>query len=116
LDDDGVLSLQEIERLYAQQFERMGMTGNETIPFSDVMRQLMDAVMPEDVGMVTIDDLIKSKQADVFFNTLIDLQKFLIKEYQGPLFDQESDELARKLTPWEFYVLGEYDALVNDNG
>jgi serine/threonine-protein phosphatase 2A regulatory subunit B'' len=33
LDDDGVLSLHEIAALYAQQFQRMEMSGNETIPF-----------------------------------------------------------------------------------
>jgi hypothetical protein len=106
----------EIALLYAQQFERMGITGNETIPFPDVLRQLIDAVNPADARIITVPDLLASRQADVFFNTLVDLQKFLLHEYQAPQFDQETDELARKLTPWEFYVLAEYDALVNDNG
>jgi serine/threonine-protein phosphatase 2A regulatory subunit B'' len=115
LDDDGVLSVHEISLLYAQQFERMGITGNEAIPFPSVLRQLIDAVTPAEPRIVTLADLIASRQADVFFNTLVDLQKFLIREYQAPMLDQEAGELARKLTPWELYVLAEYDALVNDN-
>jgi serine/threonine-protein phosphatase 2A regulatory subunit B'' len=116
LDDDGVLSLHEISQLYALQYERMGITGNETIPFLDILRQLIDAINPADASVVTIADLLASKQAPVFFNTLVDLQKFLVHEYQAPQFDQDADELARKLTPWEFYILSEYDSLVNDNG
>jgi serine/threonine-protein phosphatase 2A regulatory subunit B'' len=116
LDDDGVISLHEISRLYALQYERMALTGNEQVPFSDVIRQLMDAVMPANADAVTVSDLLASKQADVFFNTLVDLQKFIMREYQAPQFDLETDELVRKLTPWEFYVLAEYDALVNDTG
>jgi serine/threonine-protein phosphatase 2A regulatory subunit B'' len=114
LDDDGVLSLHEIGELYAVQFERQGITGNERIPFTDVTKQLIDAVNPADPAAVTLADLVASKQTPLFFNTLVDLQKFLIQEYQSPQFDQEIEELQRKLTPWEFYVLAEYESLINE--
>lgn len=112
LDDDGLLSIQEIETLYNAQFERMRITGNETIPFDDIFRQLIDMISP---APYTVHDLVKSKMADVFFNTLFDLQKFLVREYQFPMLNPEMDELAKKLTPWEIYVLVEYDQLVNGN-
>jgi serine/threonine-protein phosphatase 2A regulatory subunit B'' len=114
LDDDGVLSLNEIARLYAQQFERMGMTGDETIPFGDILRQLIDAVKPAKPSVVTVKDIVASKQAELFFTTLVDLQKFIIREYHAPDFDPDAEELARKLSPWDIYVLTQYNLLVNE--
>jgi serine/threonine-protein phosphatase 2A regulatory subunit B'' len=115
LDDDGVLSIHEISQLYAQQFERMGMAGNETIPFADVLRQLIDAVNPRNRAMVTIKDLVASKQGEVFFTTLVDLHRFLIREYQVPVYDPEANEFARKLTPWDLYVMAQYNVLINES-
>jgi serine/threonine-protein phosphatase 2A regulatory subunit B'' len=114
LDDDGVLSIDEIARLYEQQNERLAVTGNETIPFADVFRQLIDAVRPENHAALTLADLIASRQAVLFFNTLVDLKKFLQQEYQVPEFEQPTDELRKKLTPWEYFALSEYEALAND--
>lgn len=116
LDDDGVLSIKEIEELYHIQHERMSITGNETIPFEDIFRQLIDMINPEGKAFITIQDLLRSKMADVFYNTLFDLQKFLTREYQFPLINPDMDEMAKKLTQWEIYVLIEYDQLVNEGG
>jgi serine/threonine-protein phosphatase 2A regulatory subunit B'' len=114
LDDDGVLSIKEIELLYEVQFERMRITGNETIPFSDICRQLMDMVRPDNLGRVTLKDLLRSKMTDMFFNILFDLQKFLVKEYQSPLVNTGFDEATKSMSPWEIFVLIEYDQLVSD--
>jgi serine/threonine-protein phosphatase 2A regulatory subunit B'' len=112
LDDDGLLSLHEIEKLYDIQFERMSVTGNETIPFDDVLRQMIDVLMPENPAVISIQDLIKCKQPHVFLDTLIDLHKFLVQEYQNPepTFGQENP-----LTPWQLFAVVEYGRLVNDS-
>jgi serine/threonine-protein phosphatase 2A regulatory subunit B'' len=114
LDDDRVLSITEIELLYDVQFERMRITGNETIAFSDIVRQLMDMVRPENLGRVTLKDLLRSKMTDMFFNILFDLQKFLLREYQSPLMNTGFDEATKNMSPWEIFVLIEYDQLVSD--
>jgi hypothetical protein len=48
LDDDGVICIKEIELLNEVRFERMRITGNKTIPFSDISRQFKDMVRPGD--------------------------------------------------------------------
>jgi serine/threonine-protein phosphatase 2A regulatory subunit B'' len=112
LDDDGCLSLLEIEKLYDVQFERMSVTGNETIPFGDVLRQMIDILTPENPAVISIQDLIRCKQPNLFLNTLIDLHKFLIQEYQTPepIFGQDNP-----LTPWELFAVVEYSRLVNES-
>ncbi|OHT15373.1 phosphoprotein phosphatase [Tritrichomonas foetus] len=114
LDDDGVLSIKEIEEIYQNQFDRMTITGYETIPFNDMFRQFIDMINPEGPFIITVHDLVKSKLADVFFNSLFDLQKLLYREYQYPSVNPELEELTKKFTPWEIYVLIEYDQLAND--
>jgi serine/threonine-protein phosphatase 2A regulatory subunit B'' len=116
LDEDGVLSLKEIEELYDLQRKRMIVTGNEIISFHDVLTQLWDMINPINPLFVTLADLVRSKTADVFFNMLFDLQKFLLREYHYPVIDSELDELKGKLTPWEVYVLVEYERLIANSG
>jgi len=116
LDDDGILSVHEIEQLYELQYEQMKIQGHEIIPFDDIYRQLVDMINPENPSFFTIEDLEKSKLADVFFNTLFDLPKFLAREYQFPPPNQNMEDSSKGLSPWEIFVLMEYDALVNDSG
>jgi serine/threonine-protein phosphatase 2A regulatory subunit B'' len=114
LDDDGLLSIREIEELYEVQHERMRITGNETIPFGDILRQLIDMVKPAQPGFVSLKDLMRSKMADMFFSTLFDLQKFLLREYQMPSMNPALDERTKHLTPWELFVMIEYDRLITE--
>lgn len=116
LDEDGKLSMSEIEKLYLTQYEQIKLTGNEAIPFDDIQKQLVDMIGPSHKGYFTVNDLRKSKQADLFFNTLVDIQKFLTREYQFPLNNLNFDEATKGLTPWEIYVLIEYEQLANDQG
>jgi serine/threonine-protein phosphatase 2A regulatory subunit B'' len=114
LDDDGVISIREMEELYAVQLERMRITGNETIAFHDILTQLMDTVKPATTGRITRKDLVRSKMADMFFNTLFDLQRFLMREYQSPSVNARLEETTKNLSPWEIYVLIVYDQLMSD--
>jgi serine/threonine-protein phosphatase 2A regulatory subunit B'' len=116
LDDDGILSVKEIEELYETQFERMRITGNETIAFGDLLRQLWDVIVPADPAFITVADLVRCQMADVFFSALFDLQKFLQREYQFPFSNPNLDEQTKHLTAWDLYVLVEYEQLVNENG
>jgi hypothetical protein len=74
----------------------------------------MDMVRPRDLGRITLKDLLRSKMTDMFFNILFDLHKFLVREYQSPTVNTGFDEAAKNLSPWEIFVLIEYDQLVND--
>jgi hypothetical protein len=70
----------------------------------------MDIVCPKEIGVVTIQDLIACKQPDAFFNALIDMQKFLITEYQIPTPAPDVD----RLSPWEVFAYIEYAKLVTE--
>jgi serine/threonine-protein phosphatase 2A regulatory subunit B'' len=114
VDDDGVLSIRELELLYEGQFERMRISGTKTIPFCNIARQFMDMVRPDDLGIITFKDLLRLMTADMFFNISFDLQKFLVREYQSPVVNTGFDEATKKLSLWEMFVLLEYDQFVKD--
>jgi serine/threonine-protein phosphatase 2A regulatory subunit B'' len=112
LDDDGVLSLQEIEELYINQQQRMVMTGNESISWKDILRQFMDSIIPKNAAAITVHDLCACGQADLFFEVLVDLQRFLRREAEWPLMKPEFDESVGPVSPWECYVIIAYSQLV----
>jgi hypothetical protein len=76
--------------------------------------QLLDIVRPATTGRITRKDLVKSNMAEEFFNTLFDLQKLLMREYQPTSVTAQFNEATKNLSPWEIYVLIEYNQLVTD--
>jgi serine/threonine-protein phosphatase 2A regulatory subunit B'' len=115
LDEDEILSMKEITELYATQLERMRITGNETIPFGDMLRQLWDMINPADPSFITVADLVRCQLSDVFFSALFDLQKFLLREYQFPYSNPNLEEPIKRLSGWDLFVLFEYEQLVNES-
>jgi serine/threonine-protein phosphatase 2A regulatory subunit B'' len=115
LDEDGILSMKEIRELYETQLERMRITGNETIPFGDMLRQLWDMINPADPLFITVADLVRCQLSDVFFSALFDLQKFLLREYQFPYSNPNLEESTKRLSAWDLFVMFEYEQLVNEN-
>lgn len=110
LDDDGALSMREIEYIYYSMHERMRNNGQETVPFTDVIKQLLDMVNPDGHPWITLEDLLKTKMGEQFFNSLVDLQQFLMKEY-GYSSGKQDDDYTSQLTPWEYFVMVEYEML-----
>jgi hypothetical protein len=107
------MSFQEIEDLWRIQQQRMTITGNESVAFADIMRQLADTIRPGSIGAITVQDLLSCKQADMFFEMLVDLQKFLVREYEWPPIKPEFEEGTGPLSPWELFVLVAYDELLS---
>jgi hypothetical protein len=91
----------------------MVVTGNESIPWKDILMQFMDSIIPKKAASITVHDLCACKQADLFFDVLVDLQRFLTREYEWPLMKPEFDESVGPLSPWECYVMVAYDQLLN---
>jgi hypothetical protein len=86
----------------------MNFGGYATILFKDIYRQLMDIVCLKEPGPATIQNPIACKQPNAFFNTLIDMQKFILTEYQIPTPGPDVDRWSR----WEVFAYREYPMLV----
>ncbi|XP_048453694.1 serine/threonine-protein phosphatase 2A regulatory subunit B'' subunit beta isoform X5 [Rhincodon typus] len=114
LDGDGVLSMYELNYFYEDQCKKLECMSIEPLPFEDCLCQLLDLVKPECEGKITLHDLKKCKMANVFFDTLFNISKYLEHEQKDPFSiprqDVEND--GPEMTDWERYALQEYENLV----
>ncbi|XP_067889324.1 serine/threonine-protein phosphatase 2A regulatory subunit B'' subunit beta isoform X2 [Heterodontus francisci] len=114
LDGDGVLSMYELNYFYEDQCKKLECMSIEPLPFEDCLCQLLDLVKPKCEGKITLHDLKKCKMANVFFDTLFNIDKYLEHEQKDPFSiprqDVEND--GPEMTDWERYALNEYENLV----
>lgn len=117
LDGDGVISMYEMEYFYEEQMQKMEALGIEKLPFEDCLCQMLDLVRPKDSHRITLADLKNCKMTHIFFDTFINLDKFLDHEQRDPFAnvrDMESD--IPEPTDWERYAAEEYELLVAEEG
>ncbi|XP_055492441.1 serine/threonine-protein phosphatase 2A regulatory subunit B'' subunit beta isoform X3 [Leucoraja erinacea] len=114
LDGDGVLSMYELDYFYEEQCKKLECMSIEPLPFEDCLCQLLDLVKPECEGKITLHDLKKCKMANLFFDTLFNIDKYLEHEQKDPFSIQRQDveNEGPEMTDWERYAVNEYESLV----
>ncbi|XP_030059746.1 serine/threonine-protein phosphatase 2A regulatory subunit B'' subunit beta isoform X2 [Microcaecilia unicolor] len=116
LDGDGVLSMYELEYFYEEQCQKMENMAIEPLPFEDCLCQMLDLVKPHCVGKITLRDLKNCKQANVFFDTFFNLEKYLDHEQKDPFSILKIGEReSQDISDWEKYAAEEYDILVAED-
>ncbi|XP_061094928.1 serine/threonine-protein phosphatase 2A regulatory subunit B'' subunit alpha-like [Conger conger] len=116
LDGDGILSMYELEFFYTEQCERMENMGVEPLPFNDLLCQVLDLVKPECLGKITLSDLKRCRMAHLFYDTFINLEKYLDHEQRDPFTVQKDfDSEVPEPSDWEKFVAEEYDVLVAED-
>ncbi|ORX84734.1 hypothetical protein BCR32DRAFT_266093 [Anaeromyces robustus] len=137
LDDDGYISIYEIEKFYIEQCKHMVLLHiSDYWTFPDYLCYLLDMIKPKIPNMISLSDLKKSKNSTTFFNMLFDIRQFesLSKKadyfgYFDEIWIRESVPLnslteffkdfkiklrKRKLNNWEKYAEKMYDYLANE--
>ncbi|VDI41785.1 serine/threonine-protein phosphatase 2A regulatory subunit B'' [Mytilus galloprovincialis] len=117
LDGDGVISMYEMEYFYEEQMQKMEALGIEKLPFEDCLCQMLDLVRPKDNERITLADLKNCKMTHIFFDTFINLDKFLDHEQRDPFSNmRDVDSDIPEPTDWERYAAEEYELLVAEEG
>jgi len=85
LDDNGIITPKEMEYFYSEQYKRLEYLNNESIVFEDILCQLSDIFKPQHDMNWTIYDFIKNKElSNYFYNSLLNLNKFINIEQRDP--------------------------------
>lgn len=111
VDGDGLLSMYELEYFYEEQQQRMESIGIEILPFVDCLCQMLDMVKPRQPGYISLGDLKKCKLTNVFFDTFLNLEKFLQHEQRDPLSSDRDDYIS----DWDRFAAEEYEILIADD-
>jgi Ca2+-binding EF-hand superfamily protein len=110
LDNDGILAGFEIDVFLQEQKARMHQMSIEAIALEDIVCQMIDMVKPKDPKCITMRDFRACPTAGVFFNVLMNLNKFLIFEQRDPFAAHAEKQLAEK-TDWDRFARSEYDRM-----
>eukprot|EP01028_Stygiella_incarcerata_P007588 TRINITY_DN314_c1_g1_i1.p1 TRINITY_DN314_c1_g1~~TRINITY_DN314_c1_g1_i1.p1 ORF type:complete len:635 (-),score=159.21 TRINITY_DN314_c1_g1_i1:1009-2838(-) len=138
LDGDGFITCYEIEMFYAEQLRRMENLQQEVISFEDIYTQILDMLHPKDPTMIRLSDLKRCRLSPLFFNILVNLNKFIAWEQRDPFgsgtgLEEETDvetsqqvgengevlsppenarrPLRRRVTDWDRFSRFEYDRM-----
>ncbi|KAJ1919264.1 Serine/threonine-protein phosphatase 2A regulatory subunit B'' subunit alpha [Mycoemilia scoparia] len=102
LDEDGVLTVYELEYFYEEQIHRMNeeMLG-DVIPFNDLMCQLFDAVRPKRQGLITIKDLkaMPKSLLPIFFDAFMNLSRFCDHDSRSSLLQRQLALVSAQVPP-----------------
>ncbi|XP_055989052.1 serine/threonine-protein phosphatase 2A regulatory subunit B'' subunit beta-like, partial [Sorex fumeus] len=122
LDEDGALTMFELEHFYEKQCRRLDSMAIKALPFEDCLCQMLDLVKPQtEVSptapwwKITLRNLKRCKLACVFFETFknFNIEKYLDHEQKEDLAAPgDSDSEGPELSDWEKYAAEEYDILV----
>jgi hypothetical protein len=137
LDDDGYISIYEIEKFYIEQCKHMVLLHiSDYWSFPDYLCYLLDMIKPKIPNKISLSDLKRSQNSTTFFNMLFDIRQYenLLKKadyfgYFEEIWIRESVPLnslsdffkdfkiklrKRKLDNWEKYAEKMYDYLANE--
>ena len=74
LDDDGILSVQDIATLYKGMSWMAVIWGESVMDFKNFICMMFDAIKPRNKNYFTVSDLKRSKLSPLFINTLINVK------------------------------------------
>lgn len=107
LDENGILTRNEMQYFYEEQLHRMECMAQEPVLFEDILCQMVDMIGPKIDCYFTLSDLKGCKLSGNVFNILFNLNKFMAFETRDPfLIRQEREDPT--LTEWDRFAHREY--------
>lgn len=114
IDGDGYISMYEMEYFYYEQMKRLELMDIEALPFLDCACQMLDLVNPREKSRITLSDLKRTKMVTIFFDTFINLEKYL--EHESREFVSTRDVIlnGKVISDWDRYASQEYESLISE--
>lgn len=116
LNGDGYISLYEMEYFYEEQMRKLELLDIEPLPFIDCVCSMLDMIRPAKTDCVSLSDLKRCGLAPIFFDTFLNVEKYLEHEqkdpFSNPLPEEEEYSGQEKQSDWERFAAVEYELLV----
>ena len=113
VDGDGQLNNMEMRSFYAVQLHRMSCMGHETVPFEDMLCQMMDMMKPAHSDYLVVSDFLQKECRTVsgaLFDALFSLNKYMLFEQRDPFHERQKRE-DEFLTDWDRFACMDYNRL-----
>ncbi|OLY80572.1 Serine/threonine-protein phosphatase 2A regulatory subunit B'' subunit beta [Smittium mucronatum] len=101
LDEDGVLTVFEMEYFYDEQIRRMqnDTSTGDTIPMRDILCQLFDLINPSHKTTITLKDILNtpSQIRPIFFDAFLNLNRFCEHDSRSSLLQRQLSAFTQSL-------------------
>ena len=98
-----------MEFFYEEQLHRLEYLNQEAVLFKDVLCQITDMVMPKVLNQFCVTDLKDKKAASsIFFNSLLNLNKFIAYEQRDPFNLKHEQSENPDFSDWDRFAFSEY--------
>lgn len=109
LDNNGIITAYEMEYFYEEQLRRLEYLNQEVVPFKDVLCQMSDMLCPQVQNMFTLQDFYNKKAiSGVFFNAVLNLNKFISYEQRDPFSIKKEINENPEFSEWDRFAYSEY--------
>ena len=109
LDNNGIITAYEMEYFYEEQLRRLEYLNQEVVPFKDILCQMSDMLCPKMENQFTLQDFKAKRQiSGVFFNALLNLNKFIAYEQRDPFSTKREISENPDFSDWDRFALTEY--------
>ncbi|OMJ71500.1 hypothetical protein SteCoe_30282 [Stentor coeruleus] len=109
LDNNGIITAYEMEYFYEEQLRRLEYLNQEAVPFKDVLCQMSDMLCPKVENQFTLADFYSKKSiSGVFFNALLNLNKFIAYEQRDPFSQKKEISENPDYSDWDRFAMTEY--------
>ena len=109
LDNNGIITAYEMEYFYEEQLRRLEYLNQEVVPFKDILCQMADMLCPKVENQFTLKDFKDKRQiSGVFFNCLLNLNKFISYEQRDPFNVKKEISDNPDFSEWDRFALTEY--------
>lgn len=118
MDDDGMLSTEEMRHFYKSQLHRVTSLSQEGVPFQDVLCQLVDLIDPADPRNLTLKDFTRPEKrplSGLLFDVLFNLHKFMRFETRDP-FQEKMKREDGFACDWDRFAYQDYQRLAIEEG
>ena len=106
-----------MQYFYEEQYYRVEQKSEcDSVSFSDLVCTLYDMIKPEIDYQWTIKDFLNNRQyAPVFFNSLVNVHKFVNFELRDPVYKNDFERHVDFLNDWDKFVFIQYNKLTDDD-
>ena len=113
VDGDGKLNNMEMRSFYAVQLHRMQCLGHDTVPFEDMLCQMIDMIKPKSQDFIVVEDFLQpecSQVSGALFDALFNLNKYLQFEQRDPFMERQKREDEFQ-SDWDRFAYIDYNRL-----
>lgn len=114
IDGDGKLSLEELKYFHEEIIDSIKSRIIDCKSMGDTLCHVFDMVSPANDNYITLNDIKKSKMGHKFYNTFVNINKFIEQEITDGEIQPFGEDVEIDVSEWDNFCNKQYELIVED--